>query len=108
MIKSARAIVAMSVLAIGNAVAAAPANTGLMEKVDAFVRAEMEREKVPGVAVAIVNHGEVILAKGYGLSNVELRVPVTAETMFQSGSVGKQFTSAAVMLQVQDGKLGLD
>jgi CubicO group peptidase (beta-lactamase class C family) len=50
----------------------------------------------------------VVLAKGYGLANVELDVPVKAETMFQSGSVGKQFTAVAVMLQVEGGKLRLD
>ncbi len=75
--------------------------------VDAFVRAEMEKQKVPGVAVAIVRGGEVIKTQGYGLANVEHQVPVKAGTIFQSGSVGKQFTSAAVMLLVEEGKLAL-
>ena len=75
---------------------------------DQFVRAEMQRQKVPGVAIAIMRKDEVIAAKGYGFANVEHRVPVTSETIFQSGSVGKQFTAAAVMLQVEDGKLALD
>jgi CubicO group peptidase (beta-lactamase class C family) len=81
---------------------------GRMDRVDEFVRAEMQREKVPGVALGIVSKGEVIAVKGYGYANVELGVPVTGETIFQSGSVGKQFTAAAVMLQVEDGKLALD
>jgi CubicO group peptidase (beta-lactamase class C family) len=46
-------------------------------------------------------------AKGYGEANVEHHVAVTPETVFQSGSVGKQFTSAAVMLLVEDGKVAL-
>ncbi len=75
--------------------------------VDAFVRAEMERQKVPGVAVAIVRGGELVMAQGYGLANVEHQVPVKPETIFQSGSVGKQFTAAAVMLLVEEGKLAL-
>ena len=62
--------------------------------VDAFVRAEMEKQKVPGVAVAIARGGEVLKAQGYGVANVEHQVPVKPETIFQSGSVGKQFTSA--------------
>ena len=49
-----------------------------------------------------------MLAKGYGLANVELSVPVKAETIFQSGSVGKQFVSAAVMMLVEEGKVSLD
>ena len=79
-----------------------------MDAVDGVVRVEMHREKVPGVAIGIISNGRVIAAKGYGDANVELRVPVTAETIFQSGSVGKQFTAVAVMLQVEDGKLALD
>jgi len=80
----------------------------IMARVDDVLRTEMQRQKVPGVALGIVRKGQVIAAKGYGDANVELSVPVTAETIFQSGSVGKQFTSTAVMLQVQDGKLALD
>jgi CubicO group peptidase (beta-lactamase class C family) len=76
-------------------------------RVDTFVRAEMARQKVPGVAIAIVMKGTV-LAKGYGLANVEHQVPVSPETIFQSGSLGKQFTAAAVMLLVEQGKIGLE
>ena len=65
----------------------------------------MARQRIPGVAVAIVRHGDVMLAKGYGEANIEHHVPVTPETVFESGSVGKQFTSAAVMLLVEDGKI---
>ncbi|HET8623290.1 MAG TPA: serine hydrolase domain-containing protein, partial [Gemmatimonadales bacterium] len=46
--------------------------------------------------------------RGYGFANIEHRVPVKPETIFQSGSLGKQFTAAAVMLLVEDGKLRLD
>ncbi len=79
-----------------------------MEEVDRFVLTEMRREKVPGVALGILRRGEIVGARGYGESNVELHVPVTPETIFQSGSVGKQFTAVAVMLQVEDRKLSLD
>jgi len=79
----------------------------LQTRIDSVVRAEMTRQRIPGVAVAIVKNGEVMLANGYGEANVEHHVPVTAETVFQSGSVGKQFTSAGVMLLVEDGKIGL-
>lgn len=77
-------------------------------RVDNFVKAEMLKQKVPGVSVAVVKNGKIILAKGYGFANVEHNVPVKPETIFQSGSVGKQFTAAAVMLLVEDGKIELE
>jgi CubicO group peptidase (beta-lactamase class C family) len=68
----------------------------------------MARQKIPGLAVGIYNRGQILLAKGYGQSNVELNVPVKPETIFQSGSVGKQFVSAAIMMLVEEGKLSID
>jgi CubicO group peptidase (beta-lactamase class C family) len=79
-----------------------------LSSVEAAIRSEVERQKVPGAAVAIVKDGKVLLAKGYGQANVEHQVLVTPDTIFQSGSVGKQFTAAAVMLMVEQGKLTLD
>lgn len=76
--------------------------------VDRIVRAEMVRQQVPGVAVAVIRGGTVVSAAGYGLANVEHDVPVTTATIFQSGSVGKQFTAAAVMSEVEAGRLSLD
>ena len=91
------------------AAAQSPAATGSNDaQIDAYVRTELERQKIPGVAVGIVRKGATISAKGYGLANVEHQVPVTPATIFQSGSVGKQFTAAAVMLLVEEGKLSLD
>ena len=77
-------------------------------KVDSVVHEAMASQKIPGVAVAVIRGSQTILAKGYGLANVEHRVPVTTQTIFQSGSVGKQFTSTAVMQLVEAGKIRLD
>jgi CubicO group peptidase (beta-lactamase class C family) len=79
-----------------------------VESIDSLVRSEMARQHVPGLAVGIYNRGHILLAKGYGLANVELSVAVRPETIFQSGSVGKQFVSAAIMMLVEEGKLSLD
>ena len=57
-----------------------------LDRIDMFVRAEMARQKVPGVAIAIVKKGSVFAAKGYGFANVEHHIPVGPETIFQSGS----------------------
>lgn len=78
------------------------------DKVDDYILAEMRETKTPGVAVAVVRGGEVVLAKGYGLANVELNVPATQDTIFQSGSVGKQLTATLVMMLAEEGRLGLD
>lgn len=86
----------------------AVSNRKLAERIDAFMGEEMRRQQVPGVALAIIKGDSVVLAKGYGYANLEHRIPVTSETIFESGSIGKQFTAAAVMLQVEDGKLSLE
>src|ERR1700676_1341504 len=96
---------------ISSAVLAAPAADLTAEQIraiDHYVDGEMKREDVPGIAVGIYSRGQILLARGYGLANIELNVPVKAETIFQSGSVGKQFTSAAIMMLVEEGKIGLD
>lgn len=78
------------------------------QKVDEFIRTEMAAQKIPGMSVAVVKDGKTVLVKGYGLANVEHQVAVKPETIFQSGSVGKQFTAMAVMLLVDEGKIKLD
>ncbi len=78
------------------------------DAVDQFVRAEMEKQHIPGLALLVSREGIPIRAQGYGMSDVELQVPVKPETVFQSGSVGKQFTATAVMMLVEEGRIGLD
>ena len=80
----------------------------LADPVDDIVQKEMARGQVPGVAVAIVQHGRQVRMQGYGFANIEHRVPVHADTLFKTGAVGMQFTSAAIMLLVEDGRIGLD
>ncbi|HYP53567.1 MAG TPA: serine hydrolase domain-containing protein, partial [Pyrinomonadaceae bacterium] len=78
------------------------------DRVDELVAARMRQRHVPGLALAVVRGGRVVKARGYGLANVELDVPVTTETVFEIGSITKQITASAVMLLVEDGKLRLD
>ena len=77
-------------------------------KIDAYVRAEMQRERIPGLALGVYRDGKIIKAEGYGIANLEWDAPVKSDTIFQSGSVGKQFTATAVMMLVEEGKVGLD
>jgi CubicO group peptidase (beta-lactamase class C family) len=77
-------------------------------RVDQVVLAELERQKIPGISLGVIRDGRLIKALGYGLANVELGVPVTPQSIFQTGSVGKQFTATAVMMLVEEGRVGLD
>ena len=78
------------------------------DPVDVYIHAEMQRRQIPGLALLIVRNGAIVRAQGYGFANLELKVPVRPETIFQSGSMGKQFTAMAVMMLVEQGKLSLD
>ena len=62
----------------------------------------------PGCAAAVSLSGEVVFEKAYGLADLEHNVPNTPQTIFESGSVAKQFTAAALVLLQQDGKLSLE
>ncbi len=77
------------------------------DKIDHYVKSEMEKQKIPGLSIAVVKNGEIAKAAGYGLANVELKVAASPETIFQSGSIGKQFTATLVMMLVEEGKMSL-
>ncbi|HHA2388849.1 TPA: serine hydrolase domain-containing protein [Stenotrophomonas maltophilia] len=64
--------------------------------------------QVPGAAVLVLHDGQPVFRRGYGLAVVEDGTPVTAASNFRLASVSKQFTAAAVLLLVEDGRLGLD
>src|SRR4030095_768114 len=84
------------------------AQDSITARIDSFIKSEMQKQQIPGVAVGVMRNGKIILAKGYGFANLEHQVPVTPETIFQSGSMGKQFTATAMMMLVEEGKLSLD
>ena len=78
------------------------------DKVDDYVKAQMERQHIPGVSLLVIKDDKIIKSQGYGLANVELNVPATADTVYKIGSVSKQFIATGIMLLVQDGKISLD
>jgi hypothetical protein len=57
--------------------------------VDAYVAAEMDRQHLPGLSLAIVKDGKIIKAKGYGMADLELAVPASPETVFELGSADR-------------------
>src|SRR5688572_239750 len=77
------------------------------DEIDDYVAKQIKGQNIPGLALAVVKHGKVIKAKGYGLANLEWQIPATPDTAYQLASVSKQFTATAVMVLVEDGKLQL-
>lgn len=78
------------------------------DAVDEYVKAEMAKRHIPGVAVAVIRDGKVTKAAGYGLANVELNVPASPQTVFQIQSITKTFTSTAILMLMEEGKLDLE
>ncbi len=96
----------LGVALLGWACAPAP-DRRLEHDIDA-VFAELTARPSPGCSVAVVRAGEVVLAKGYGLANLEYAEPLAADSLFRIASTSKQFTAAVVLILVQEGALDLD
>jgi CubicO group peptidase (beta-lactamase class C family) len=94
--------------ALALALAALIAGPAAADPVDEYIKAQMARRKVPGLALAVVQRGQLMKLQGYGLASVELDVPVTPDTVFELASVTKQFTATAIMKLVEEGKIRLD
>ncbi len=75
---------------------------------DEAISAEMEANNIPGVLIGVASQGRLVHVQPYGMANVELRVPVSDSTVFEIGSISKQFVAAAALLLVEEGRLGLD
>jgi CubicO group peptidase (beta-lactamase class C family) len=78
------------------------------DEIDDYLRAQMAKNQVPGLSVAIVRNGKVIKLKSYGVATLEWNQPVTPQTAFQIASSTKPFTGTALMMLVEEGKLFLD
>ncbi|HEY1338192.1 MAG TPA: serine hydrolase domain-containing protein [Bryobacteraceae bacterium] len=72
------------------------------------VFAQFKSEASPGCAAGVSLDGTPVLSAAYGMADLEHNVPITPESVFEPGSVTKQFTAAAVLLLAQQGKLSLD
>ncbi|MFB6286356.1 MAG: serine hydrolase [Candidatus Bipolaricaulia bacterium] len=79
-----------------------------LEGLDAYVKGAMETWNVPGTAIAVVKDDEVVFAEGYGVRNDNTGKPVTARTLFAVGSTTKAFTTAALGMLVDEGKISWD
>jgi CubicO group peptidase (beta-lactamase class C family) len=99
-----RAVALLVSLAAFNGVRAADVGDAQIDRI--FER--WSSSATPGCAVGAAVAGKPVLSKGYGMADLEHDVKITPETIFEAGSVSKQFTAAAVLLLARDGKLSID
>lgn len=78
------------------------------DEVDDYIETQMRNLHIPGISLAVVRDGRIVKAKGFGLGNIEANSASTPKTVYEIGSVTKQFTAAAVMMLVEKGKVSLD
>ena len=77
------------------------------EAVEAFLRGQMQKRRIPGLQVAVVRHGKIVHLGAYGVANIQDSVPVDNQTLFTINSVTKAFTGVAIMQLVEEEKLDL-
>ena len=108
------AALALSVLAAHGAAVAQPARGTTVSRdviaraTDSLANAAIRNGPVAGLSIAVVRGRDTVVMKGYGFADLESEVPATARTIYRIGSVTKQFTSAAIMRLVEEGKVSLD
>lgn len=74
--------------------------------IDSIMSAKYAKEG-PGATILIAKEGEILFKEAYGMANLELQVPMQPENVFEIGSITKQFTSVAILMLMEEGKLGL-
>jgi CubicO group peptidase (beta-lactamase class C family) len=77
------------------------------DSVEAFLHSQMQKRRIPGLQVAVVRHGKIVLLGAYGLANVQDSIPATNRTLFTINSIAKAFTGVAIMQLVEEGKLDI-
>jgi len=85
-----------------------PVRTGLAQAVEDAARQALAASTTPGLAVALVHHGQLVWAAGYGVADRTTCQPVTAATRFQAASLSKPVTAWGVLRLVESGPIGLD
>lgn len=103
------AIVLMLTFGVTTYAQPSPATLGnpLTDKVNQLF-AQWDKPDMPGCALAVIRNGQIVYRRGYGTANLELSVPITTATVFNVGSIAKQFTAMSVLMLAQQGKLSLD
>ena len=95
------ALIVLLMLTISNSIYAQA------DSIDVFVKAQMQKRRIPGLQLAIVKNGKIIKTANYGLANVQDSIAVSDNTVFPINSITKAFTGVALMQLVEAGKLKL-
>jgi CubicO group peptidase (beta-lactamase class C family) len=77
------------------------------DNAETLLRREMQERRIPGLQVAVVHHGKVVLLRSFGIANIQNSVPVTNRSVFAINSCTKAFTGVAIMQLVEEGKIDL-
>jgi len=80
----------------------------LSDRIDEMAKAQIHAGRTPGIAIGVLEDGRIVYAGGFGFADLGKHVPMTPDTQFYAGGLTRQFTAAAILLLVQDGKLALD
>jgi D-alanyl-D-alanine carboxypeptidase len=102
------AILCMGAMSAPPVQAQTPGRSALVARIDTLANATLAAERAPGITLAVLHGSDTLVIRGYGLADVENQVPVTDQSVFRIGSVTKQFTAAAVMKQVEQGRIRLE
>src|SRR3954463_12188682 len=103
------ALVVIAIFLCINTIAVAQkAEAPPMEGINQFIETQMRKQQIPGLSLAVVKDGKLLLTRGYGLADVENNVSATPETVYQIQSITKMFVASAMMMLQREGKLSLD
>ncbi len=99
--------VGLGLMILGLTVGGAHAAPDPVERADAIVRRAMAEQHIPGLQIAVVKNGRIVMSRAYGVADLAKQTPVTPGTVFPINSITKAFTGVAAMREVEAGRLDL-
>jgi CubicO group peptidase (beta-lactamase class C family) len=110
MIRTAVIVLLAIASAVAHDAATASSDTASREVQDRVdkIFAKWDSTQSPGCALSVIRDGQIIYKRGYGMADLDHDIPINSETVFHVASISKQFTAAAIILLVQEGKISLD
>lgn len=82
-------------------------NAQQLDEIDKFVSKQVHDQKITGLSIGIIVNGRIVMAKGYGLANVEHKIPASQYSVYKIGSLSKQVVAVGIMTLIQSGKIKL-
>lgn len=109
MIQGFVSVAVFVIASLGGAAAAGAAETGqsLEDQVSRYLQEQMRERRIPGLQLAVVKGGKIVMLKSFGLAELPHSIPVTSRSVFSINSATKSFTGVAIMQLVEQGKLDL-